>query len=63
VYISSASSFAKNSTQVYTTTGSSFGLDNLAKGAVYYVRVKAYSSVKGKKYVSAYSKTEKIKIK
>ena len=62
VYVSTVKSFAKAKTQQYSTTGTSFGVHRLKKGT-YYVRVKAYTKVKGKLYVSAYSKKKTIKIK
>lgn len=63
IYVSTAASFPKKATQIFMTTGTSFGIDNLVRGNVYYVRVKAYLSKNGKKYTSAYSKAKKIKIK
>lgn len=62
VYVSTVKSFAKAKTWQYSTTGTGFGVHRLKKGT-YYVRVKAYTSVKGKIYVSAYSKKKTIKIK
>ncbi|HCT92826.1 MAG TPA: hypothetical protein DF613_15820 [Lachnospiraceae bacterium] len=63
IYVSPTAAFPKKTTRIFMTTGTSFGMDNLAKGDVYYVRAKAYLSKDGKKYVSAYSKAKKIKIK
>ena len=62
VFVSTSKTFAKKKTQEYITTGNHFGVYGLTAGT-YYVRIRCYSSKKGKNYESSYSKSRKIKIK
>lgn len=62
VYVSTSETFAKKKTQEYVTTGDRFGMRGLARGT-YYIRIKCYSTQKGKIVTSGYSNVEKIKIK
>lgn len=45
------------------SSASSKTISKLAKGKVYYVRVRSYKKVSGKKYYSAWSKTKKVTVK
>lgn len=62
VYVSKSRSFPGSKTQKYIITGDSFGIQKMEKGT-WYIRVKAYTSKKGKIYSSGYSSVKKVKIK
>ena len=52
-----------SSAKTATATGTSKTISKLKKGKVYYVRVRSYKKVSGKKYYSSWSKAKKVTIK
>ncbi|MCD7887369.1 MAG: leucine-rich repeat protein [Clostridiales bacterium] len=61
LYISPTSDFSSGTKQVYYT-GTSYKITGLTKGKTYYVKVRAYKTVSGTKYYSAWSSSKKVKI-
>lgn len=58
---STSKKFKKKQTK--TTAKSTFTISRLKKGKTYYVKVRAYNKVNGKKVYSPWSKVKKVKIK
>ena len=66
VTYSTSKKFTKKTTKTATVKGAaktSKTISKLKKGKTYYVKVRAYKTVSGTKYYSAYSKYKKLKIK
>lgn len=63
---STSKKFAKSKTKTATVKGAaktSKVIKSLKKGKTYYVKVRTYKNVGGKKYYSAYSKVKSLKTK
>ena len=60
IVVSSSSKFTKKYTKTYTTTKTSYTISKLKKGTAYYVKVRGYHVVNGKKVYGTYSKVIKI---
>ncbi|MBR1663730.1 MAG: leucine-rich repeat domain-containing protein [Ruminococcus sp.] len=66
VTYSTSKKFAKSKTKTVTVKGNaktSKTVKSLKKGKKYYVKVRTYKTVNGKKYYSAYSKVKTVKVK
>ena len=63
VTYSTSKKFRKSVTKTVNTKKTSKTIGKLKKGRSYFVRVRTYKTVSGKKYYSAYTKVKKIKIK
>ncbi len=66
VTYSTSKKFAKSKTKTVTVKGAaktSKTIKSLKKGKKYYVKVRTYKTVNGKKYYSAYSKVKTVKVK
>ena len=62
IFFSTNSKFTKNKKTV-NTSKTSYTLSHCKKGKTYYVKVRSYKVVQGKKHYSAYSVVKKIKIR
>lgn len=60
---STSSKFTKKTTKSVNAVGTSKTIKELTKGKTYYVKVRTYKTVSGKKYYSDYSAVKKIKVK
>ncbi|MBR1752743.1 MAG: leucine-rich repeat domain-containing protein, partial [Ruminococcus sp.] len=66
VTYSTSSKFTKSATKTVSVKGvssTSKTIKKLKKGKTYYVKVRSYKTVGGKKYYSAYSKVKSVKVK
>ena len=66
VTYSTSKKFTKKTTKTVTVKGASKlskTVKKLKKGKTYYVKVRAYKNVSGKKYAGAYSAVKKVKVK
>ena len=63
VTYSTSSKFTKSTTKTVTVKATSKTIKSLKKGKTYYVKVRAYKTVSGTKYYSAYSAVKKVKTK
>ncbi|MCD8007467.1 MAG: fibronectin type III domain-containing protein [Clostridiales bacterium] len=61
LYISTSSDFSSG-TKKANYTGTSYKVTDLTKGKTYYVKVRAYKTVSGTKYYSAWSSSKKVKV-
>ncbi|MDO5156178.1 MAG: glycoside hydrolase family 5 protein [Eubacteriales bacterium] len=62
IAVSTSSKFAKGKTKTIKTTKNTYTVKKCKKNQMYYVRVRAYKKVNGKKVYSNYSAKKKIKI-
>lgn len=60
---STSKSFAKKETKTVFTEKNSYVVKKLKKGKTYYVKVRAYKTVNGKKYYGSYCSKKKVVIK
>ena len=63
VTYSTSGKFTKKTTKSVNASGTSKTISKLTKGKTYYVKVRTYKTVNGKKYYSGYSKVKKVKVK
>lgn len=64
MYISTKKNFKKETYErTYKKSNTSAKLTGLKKGRTYYVKIRAYKTVKGKKYYGPWSTVKKVKIK
>ena len=63
VTYSTSSKFTKATTKSVNVKGTSKTISKLTKGKTYYVKVRSYKTVDGKKYYSGYSAVKKVKVK
>lgn len=63
IVYSTSKSFTKATTKTATSKTASKTVSKLTKGKTYYVKVRAYKTVKGTNYYSSYSAVKKIKVK
>ena len=63
VTYSTSSKFTKAATTSVNVKGTSKTISKLTKGKTYYVKVRSYKTVDGKKYYSGYSAVKKVKVK
>ena len=63
VTYSTSKKFTKSTTKTASFKGTSKTLKSLKKGKTYYVKVRSYKTVSGKKYYSDYSAVKSVKVK
>jgi hypothetical protein len=63
IVYSTSSKFTKSTTKAVNTKKSAKTITGLKKGKTYYVKVRSYKTINGKRHYSEYSTVHKIKVK